>query len=171
MLTTQEIIEHLKLIPHPSEGGYFKIVHNDKLTLPNSVLPDLVNVEEERTICDAIYYMIDSDNHSQLHRTAGNMLYHFYYGDPVEMLLLHPEGTTPSTERVTFGNDIKAGQQPMILIPGGSWLGIQVQPPGKFALMGVTLSPGFNISDYTMGQRDELIAQYPTEKELITTLT
>ncbi len=171
MLTTQEIIEKLDLVPHPSEGGYLKIVHNDTVTIPNSVLPDLVDVEEERTICDAIYYLIDNDNHSELHRTAGNMLYHFYYGDAVEMLLLHPEGTTPRTERIIFGNDIAAGQQPMKLIPGGSWMGIQVVNPGKLALMGVTMSPGFNPSDYTMGQRAELLAQYPEEKELITTLT
>ena len=41
---------------------------------------------------------------------------------------------------------------------------------GKFALLGTTMSPGFDFKDYEEGNRAELINQFPTYKDLINRL-
>jgi predicted cupin superfamily sugar epimerase len=96
------------------------------------------------------------------------MLYHFYIGDPVQMLLLHPDG--PS-EVCVFGNNLLQGQKPIKLIPGNTWLGSRLMPGGSWALMGVTMAPGFDPVDYTIGDRENLIKQFPEQADLIEKLT
>jgi predicted cupin superfamily sugar epimerase len=53
------------------------------------------------------------------------------------------------------------------MVRGGVWQGCKLASGGKFALMGTTMSPGFDYADYETGVRDELIAQYPGAAELI----
>jgi predicted cupin superfamily sugar epimerase len=103
-----------------------------------------------------------------MHRVTGDMLYHFYVGDPVQMLLLSQDG---STEVNIFGNNLALGRSPMKLIPGGTWLGSRLTPGGSWALMGVSMAPGFDPVDYAIGDRKQLIAQFPKQEQLITQLT
>jgi predicted cupin superfamily sugar epimerase len=42
---------------------------------------------------------------------------------------------------------------------------------GKFALLGTTVSPGFELIDYESGRRDDLIKAYPQFQDLIIALT
>jgi len=44
-------------------------------------------------------------------------------------------------------------------------------PGGRFALLGCTVSPGFDFADYEHGQRRALVAQYPAFAEEILALT
>ena len=99
------------------------------------------------------------------------MLYHFYCGNPVEMLLLYPRGSEQRSQVCTFGNDLASGQRPLKIIPGGTWLGSRLRGNGDWALMGVTMSPGFDPVDYSIGVRSALIAQYPEQEGLIRALT
>jgi predicted cupin superfamily sugar epimerase len=103
-----------------------------------------------------------------MHRVTGDMLYHFYAGDPVQMLLLSEDG---GTEVTIFGNNLALSRGPMKVIPGGTWLGSRLTPGGTWALMGVSMAPGFDPVDYAIGDRKDLIAQYPKQEQLITVLT
>jgi predicted cupin superfamily sugar epimerase len=166
MLTTQEIIQRLQLEPLAGEGGYFRETYRSKLTIPSNVLPD--SYDGNRQITTAMFYLLTPEPFSAMHRLPGDEIFHFYLGDAVEMLQLHPDGTG---EIVMIGNDIVAGMRPQVLVPGGSWQGSRLQPGGRFALMGTTMAPGFEFGDYTSGRRAELVAQYPDYIELITALT
>ncbi len=42
---------------------------------------------------------------------------------------------------------------------------------GEFALMGTTMSPGYEDDDFELGVRDELVRQYPDRREMIVRLT
>ena len=42
---------------------------------------------------------------------------------------------------------------------------------GRFALLGTTVSPGFEFADYESGRRDELVRFYPDFRDLIIALT
>src|SRR5205823_6634076 len=105
---------------------------------------------------------------SVLHQVTGDMLYHYYLGDPVQMLLLHRDG---QSEVCVFGNNLLQGQQPMKAIHGDTWLGSRLMPGGSWALMGVTMAPGFNPADYTIGDRAKLQKKYPNQTDLIEKLT
>jgi predicted cupin superfamily sugar epimerase len=45
----------------------------------------------------------------RLHRIRNDQLYHYYLGDPIEVLMLNADGTT---ERVVVGPDLRRGQGP-----------------------------------------------------------
>jgi len=167
----QIIIDWLKLQPNTQEGGYFAGTYTSTIGISSKDLPGFKPIKETRPICGAIYYFLDNNGFSAMHRVTGDMLYHFYSGDPVQMLLLYPENSLNKSEVCIFSNDIASGGCPMKLIPGGTWLGSRLTPGGNYALMGVTMSPGFNPNDYDIAKRDDLIKQYPEQEVLIQDLT
>jgi predicted cupin superfamily sugar epimerase len=169
MLSAQQVRDWLNLQPNPQEGGFLASVYTSTIVVPGKVLPKkLPPAKDDRPICSAIYYFLEAPGFSAMHRVTGDMLYHFYAGDPVQMLLLSEDG---SAEVTIFGNNLALGQNPMKMIPGGTWLGSRLTPGGTWALMGVSMAPGFDPVDYTIGQRKELIARYPEQEQLITLLT
>jgi uncharacterized protein len=170
-MNPKQIIEQYKLQPNTAEGGYFAATYTSALEIPGKDLPGFKPIDGKRPICGAIYYFIDPDTFSAMHNVTGDMLYHFYSGDPVEMLLLYPDDYPTRSEVCVFSNDLSSGANPMKLIPGGTWLGSRLLPGGNYAFMGVSMAPGFNPADYTIAKRADLIRQYPEEAELITELT
>jgi predicted cupin superfamily sugar epimerase len=109
-----------------------------------------------------------ADSFSALHRLPGDEIWHFYLGDPIEQLQLSPDG---SGKIIEIGNNLLAGQVPQIIVPGDVWQGSKLKAGGKFALVGTTMSPGYEFEDYEAGERDELILQYPEFSSIISQLT
>ena len=72
---------------------------------------------------------------------------------------------------IAIGTDIAAGERPQVLVPGGVWQGVRVKAGGRYALVGATVSPGFDYADFEIGSRDALLARWPKHTELIATLT
>jgi uncharacterized protein len=166
MLTAKQIQDFLKLKPLPVEGGFFVESYRSKYTLARPSLPACY--VGERGLSTAIYYMLTPDTFSAMHRLKSDEVYHFYLGDPVEVLMLKPDG---AAEAVLLGQDILAGMRVQHAVPGGTWQGSRLAPGGKYALMGTTMAPGFDPLDYEPGKRDALSAQYPSYAPLIAFLT
>ena len=166
MLTAEKIRELLKMQPLPVEGGYFAEVYRSPHVVAKEALP--ASYPGERAISTAIYYMLTPDTFSAIHRLRGDEVYHFYLGDPVEMVQLKPNGTG---EAVLLGQNIASGMRLQHVVPGGTWQGSRLAPGGKFALMGTTMAPGFDPQDFEPGKRADLIAKYPQYSALITWLT
>ncbi len=169
MMTVEQLKEWLKLQPHPREGGFFVETYraNEQL-LPSTSggLPD--RYKGGRSLGTAIYYMLTPETCSVMHKLQSDEIFHFYAGDPVEMLLLFPGGY--GVKKV-LGTDLAAGMSPQIVIPRGAWQGARLIPGGRFALMGTTVAPGFDYADYETGNRDALIAAYPEFGEQIARLS
>jgi predicted cupin superfamily sugar epimerase len=164
MLTAQEVIELLGLQPLPIEGGYFVETYRSPLDVPSSFLGDAYPAEQ--SLATAIYFLLTTKICSRLHRLTGPEIYHFYLGDPVEMLLLNPDGTADAP---VLGNDLVSGMRPQWIVPGGVWQGARVRPGGThgYALMGTTMAPGFSFDDFERGDQEALILQYPKHAEEI----
>jgi hypothetical protein len=103
-----------------------------------------------------------------MHVLASDEIFHFYLGDSVEMLQLHPDG---SSAVYTLGPDLAAGQHVQLVVPAGVWQGTRLIGDGKMALLGCTVTPGFDFADYCNATADELIAKWPQESERIRLLT
>lgn len=160
------IIDALGLVPHPKEGGWFRETYRAAETFDAEALPGAY--AGPRAVSTAIYYLLTPATFSALHRLASDEVFHFYAGDPVEQLRLHPGGRG---EVVTIGNNVLAGQRPQVLVPRGVWQGARLAPGGRYALLGCTVAPGFDYADYESGGRAALIAAYPEFAEPIATLT
>ena len=94
-----------------------------------------------------------------MHRLNTDEIYHFYLGDPVEMLLLHPDG---SGEIFLLGNDLGSGMRPQKVVRRGVWQGSRLVPGGMygFALIGTTMAPGFEWHGFELGDREMLLDEY-----------
>ncbi len=84
------------------------------------------------------------------------------------MLQLPPDG---GGRLITPGSDILNGQRPQVVVEARTWQGAFVREGADFALMGCTVSPGFEFADYQRADRDELIRLHPETAELIIRLT
>lgn len=146
-LSPEEIIELLELEPLPEEGGMYRQTFKNAHST-------------------AIYYLLTADDFSALHLLTGVEVYHWYAGAPLELLQLHPDG---SSEVVVIGPDLRAGQRPQYVANAGSWQGSST--PGPWALVGTTMAPSFEWDGFTLGDRDSLIGAFPDRAVEITALT
>jgi predicted cupin superfamily sugar epimerase len=165
MPTAQEIIELLRLQPLPHEGGYYRETYRSDDQLPAATLP---RYGQDKAAGTAIFYLLTPETFSALHRLPTDEVFHFYLGDAVEMLHLYPDGRG---QTVTLGPDLFAGQSPQVVVPRGVWQGSRLVPGGSYALLGTTMAPGFDFTDYEAGERDALAAQYPAFADWIRQLT
>jgi uncharacterized protein len=160
LMTPDEIKTLLKLEPHPVEGGFYRRTYTSAATVE---LP-----RGTRALGTAIYYLLEPGTFSEMHLLDSDEIFHFYLGDPVEMLQLYPGGNSVA---LTLGQDLQAGQQVQLVVPAGVWQGTRLIGEGKVALLGCTVTPGFDFADYRTGRYEELAAKWPAEAERIRKLT
>jgi predicted cupin superfamily sugar epimerase len=159
-MTADQIKSLLHLEPHPVEGGWFRRTYTSAGNVELS--------RGQRAQGTAIYYLLEAGTFSEMHVLESDEIFHFYLGDPVEMLQLHPDG---SSAVFTLGPDLAAGQHVQLVVPAGVWQGTRLVVDGKVALLGCTVTPGFDFADYRNTSADELIAKWPAEAERIRKLT
>src|SRR5271165_1160232 len=110
MITADTIKAMLKLEPHPIEGGWFRRTYTSRGSV------DLAR--GARPQGTAIYYLLESSTFSEMHVLDSDEIFHFYIGDPVEMLQLFPDGRSAV---FTLGPDLQAGQHVQLVVPTGVW--------------------------------------------------
>jgi len=161
-LTAEDVISLLDLKPLTIEGGYFR----ETFRAPEQMLFE--SYKGTRSLSTAIYYLLTPQTFSQMHRVPGMEMFHFYLGDPVEMIQIGPDGMG---EIIVMGSDIESGMRLQHIVPGGFWQGARLLTGGRFALMGTTMSPGFKYVDYETGTREELLRMFPQHSGTIRVLT
>jgi predicted cupin superfamily sugar epimerase len=159
-MTAEEIKHLLKLSPHPMEGGFFRRTYISELFVETD--------RGKRPAGTTIYYLLEPGTFSEMHKLTSDEIFHFYLGDPVEMLQLWPGGKT-KTE--VLGQDLAAGQYVQLTVPADVWQGTKLIGDGQVALLGCSVYPGFDFKDYSRGSYAELAAQWPAEVERIRRLT
>ena len=159
-ITADEIKALLNLQPHPVEGGHFRRTYTSagRMSLPRG----------ERAVGTAIYYLLEPGTFSEMHVLDSDEIFHFYLGDPVEMLQLYADGRSAL---FTLGPDLAAGHHVQLVVPAGVWQGTRLVGDGKVALLGCSVTPGFDFADYRGGSYAELAAKWPAEAERIRALT
>jgi predicted cupin superfamily sugar epimerase len=159
-MTAGEIKDLLGLVPHPREGGWY---------VRTFASEERVRAEAgERFAGTAIYYLLETGTFSEMHRLASDEVFHFYAGDAVEQMQLFPDGTG---RRVAIGMDLVRGERPQVVVPRGVWQGSRLVEGGEWALMGCTVSPGFEFEDYEEGGAEELVRGWPAFEGMIRGLT
>jgi predicted cupin superfamily sugar epimerase len=162
----EQLKKTLGLTLLPQEGGFYAETYRSAERLPEECLAG--RYSGERSLATAIYFLLTRDSFSALHRLASDEIWHFYLGDPVEMLQLGEHG---AGSIVALGTDFDRGMKPQVFVPRGTWQGARLLPGGNFALLGATVFPGFEFADFELAERQSLLATYPTFSSLIKQLT
>lgn len=157
-------IEHLQLIPHP-EGGYYKEVYRASESIPHSALPE--RFSGSRSFATSIYYLLEQGDFSAFHRIHSDETWHFYAGGSLEVVMLH----SGSHEIITLGSQIADGECLQYTVPAGVWFASRPKALAPYALVGCSVSPGFDFADFELADRAELLSAYPDSHAIISALT
>ncbi len=152
------IIEKLQLEPHP-EGGYFRETYRSSLEFDFFAGADGV-----RNCSTGIYFLLTSENRSHLHRIQSDEVWHFYQGDPLNVVMLTAEGDLSVT---TLGQNMDTDERFQFVVPAGAWFGAEVAPGGRYSLVGCTVAPGFDFKDFELAKKEEMVQLYPQHKEFL----
>jgi len=154
-LTAEEIRALLKLKPH-STCGFVRVTFVSETRIAPGGLPP--PFAEGRPTGSALCFMVTPDAPVRLHRIRSDQLYHYYLGDPIEVLMLHADGTT---EHVVVGPDLRGGQFVQLVIPGNTFHTARVVGQRRWFLGASTEWPGVEPVDVEIGDVDALASKYP----------
>ncbi|MFC1925926.1 cupin domain-containing protein [Chloroflexota bacterium] len=132
----QELIDILGLSPHP-EGGYYKEVYRS-----GSKLSSPVNNEVRNALTD-IYFLLVSGQVSRFHKVVHDEIWNFYEGDPLELIEIKPD--TLEVSRTVLG-DKGCNISYKHCVEGNNWQAACSR--GEYSLLGCTVAPGFEFSDF-----------------------
>lgn len=151
MLNKQQLIEHLKLEQH-IEGGYFRRTfaaeHREKVATEQG--PRL-------TLSSIFYLLTDDAPIGHWHLNQSDIIHYYHAGSPVDYHLIDETGQLSC---VTLGHDLLAGQQLQLIVTGGTWKASHLKE-GEYGLISEAVAPGFDFTDMTLGERQDLSAQFP----------
>lgn len=151
-------VKHLNLDTHP-EGGYYKETYRSE----TEFLPENDSAfNGKRNVCTGIYFLITNGNFSAFHRIKSDEMWHFYDGAPLNVYVIHQDG---SLEILKVGIDAHKGELPQAVVPANTWFASESS--GDFSLVGCTVSPGFDFSDFELAQKSKLSKEFPQHKEII----
>jgi predicted cupin superfamily sugar epimerase len=165
MLSVKDIVKKLDLQPHP-EGGYYKETYRSEDIIRDTILGNEFN--GSRNLCTGIYYLLESDDFSALHKINQDEMWHFYLGEAIELTMISEVG---ELSMVTIGNNVLNGEVLQFVVPKRYWFGARLLKANSFALVGCTVSPGFDFNDFKLGEREELLYKFPQHDEIIESLT
>ena len=159
-MTAEIIIEKLKLAAHP-EGGLYRETYRAKnsITLDNG---------EKRNTSTAIYYLLKDTDKSHFHKVYSDELWFFHQGEPLEIFMIANDG---KIEMKTLGNRLDLDEEPQVVIKANVWFAAWVKNEKGFTLVSCVVAPGFDFSDFELGDKNELIKLFPGIKTEIEQLS
>ncbi len=157
-------VEKLNLLPHP-EGGYYSETYRSEEKISTESLPG--KFKGDRSFSTAIYFLLEGRYFSSFHRIRSDEVWHFYYGDPLNIYVIHPDG---QLNVIRLGNDPDDGSVFQAVVKSECWFASKPVLPGGYSLVGCTVAPGFDFADFELAERDKLSAEFPKHAELISAL-
>ena len=130
--SAEEVKATLGLKPHPT-CGFVAETYRSPLKVPAGALPEAYD-GGDRPYGSALYFLVAPDAQIVLHRIRSDQLYHHYLGDPLEVLMLYPDGTGAVSVVGSDGSRgapavVRAGEHLPHLAPGARWH--RLRPAGE----------------------------------------
>lgn len=157
-------IDRLGLQAHP-EGGFYKETYRSPEKIQVGGLP--TRFASPRSISTAIYFLLRSQDKSLFHRIKSDELWHFHFGASLNIYVLNPEKVSV----FTLGSKVDEGDSLQVTIPANCWFGARVSSASGYTLASCTVAPGFDFKDFQIGERQQLLHEFPLHREIITELT
>jgi predicted cupin superfamily sugar epimerase len=154
-LTADEIRTLLELEPNAT-CGFVRLTFVSKAAIAAGGLS--APFADGRPLGSALYFMVTPEAPVRLHRIRNDQLYHYYLGNPLEVFLLHADGTS---ERVVVGPDLRAGQRVQLLIPGNTFHTARLIGARRWFLGASTEWPGVVPADVEIGDLEVLAGKHP----------
>ena len=156
-------IQKLQLEKHP-EGGYFREVYRSG----EMISIDAPKKNLKRNVSTSIYFLLEGSQISKFHRLKSDELWHFYDGDSIKVYILDEKGKLTET---VLGKKMEDEEVFQTVIKNNNWFAAVLMNKRSFALIGCTVSPGFDFSEFELANREFLLDSFPIHKNLILKFT
>jgi predicted cupin superfamily sugar epimerase len=164
MQSAEYWISKLGMQKHP-EGGYFVETYRSDEIIPKNCLNE--RYPSDRNISTTIYFLLTKDSPSKFHRIKSDEFWFYHQGGTLEIKIIDKEGNLESKK---LGVNFDSYERLQHYIPQNNWFGAEVIE-GDYVLISCTVAPGFDFSDFEIGNRNSLIGEYPNHTEIINRLT
>jgi predicted cupin superfamily sugar epimerase len=149
----QSIVDKLNMRPHP-EGGYFVETYRSEINIS----------ESGKSVATVIYFLLPSTEKSSWHRIKSDEFWFYHSGSPI---VVHSIENNKYKAQVV-GNNLKQGQIPQYLVPGGAIFGASVLEENSYSLVSCVVAPGFDFEDFELFTKEEMLKLFPRlEKEIV----
>jgi predicted cupin superfamily sugar epimerase len=152
-MTADEIRSLLELEPNATCGFVRETYRAAEVIAPGGLPAPFA---DGRPLGSALYFMVTPAAPVKLHRIRNDQLYHYYVGDPLEVLLLRGKG-----ERIIVGPDLRAGNRVQLLITGNTFHTARIIGAKRWFLGASTEWPGVDPADVELGNPDLLTTEFP----------
>lgn len=152
-------VNYLKLSQHP-EGGFFKETYRSE----HVFTPE--GYTGERSVSTSIYYMLGQNDFSSFHKLKSDEIWHYYFGDTARLHMIDSEGKYQIRD---VGPNPEAGEAFQVLIPANTWF--VAETLGEYSLVGCTVAPGFDFTDFNLSGRETMLELFPKHREIILRFT
>lgn len=161
MINSQLIIKQLNLQKHP-EGGWYKELYRSNEIINKEALPNRFN--GDRCFSTSIYFLLESHENSVFHKIKSDEIWHFYNGSPITIHIIDETG---KYFFIVLGKDLNY----QCTVPANCWFAAEVSDKNNYALVGCTVSPGFDFKDFEIGKKEELIKSFQQHETIIRKLS
>ena len=140
-MDAREVIERLRLAPHP-EGGWYRETWRG------------LDTTAGRSPGSAILFLLEGGAPSRWHRIDADEVWAWHGGSPIELTISPDAG---SVDAVRLGMDPARGEVPQAVVPADAWQSARAR--GAWALVSCIVVPGFRFEGFELaaeGWRVEL---------------
>lgn len=156
--TAEHRIRTLGLLRHP-EGGWYRETYRAEAQVEYR--------GAQRSASTAIFFLLDGQERSALHRIDADEQWHHYEGQSLRIHVFTESGY----HAIRLGPLGDGDASPHCWVPAGAWFGAEGVDAVGYALVGCTVAPGFEFSAFELAKGEELASQWPTHAALIRRLT
>lgn len=161
----KKLVTQLGLKPHP-EGGFYREIYRSSHKISKSALPEIYSGDHAYSTC--AYFLLPRGHVSVFHRLLSDEQWHFYLGGPLHLVQIYPNG---EMVRIVLGSQFEKGEKFFHFVSSGCWFGAYPDDSAEFALVGVTVAPGFEFTDFEMADPALLKKKYPHASKMIDRLS
>ncbi|MEO8388841.1 MAG: cupin domain-containing protein [Polaromonas sp.] len=157
----QQLIEQLKLEPHPEGGWYREVFRSACTVIPQDGRP-------ARNALTSIYFLLEAGNHSRWHRVLSDEVWIHLEGAPLTLWTaeipskqLHQAWLSPVARPDAPHTGSQCGE-PQQVVRAGLWQAAQPDPDDThaFTLVACAVAPGFDFLDFQLMRPDSVEARW-----------
>jgi predicted cupin superfamily sugar epimerase len=165
MKTAAYWIVNLQLSRHP-EGGYYREIYRSIEIIPSVFLAE--RYQSPRNFSTSIYFLLEGHDFSAFHRLKSDEIWHFYEGSSLEIIMIDKSG---NLNLQLAGSNFEAGEKHQVIVQSDTWFAARVKDKTLYSLVGCTVAPGFDFTDFELGEQEKLLQLFPQHEVLIRELT
>lgn len=155
-MRAHQLIQELKLLPHP-EGGYYREIFRSQTLISAP--------QGERNALTLIYFLLKEGEVSKFHQVLSDEAWNFIEGAPLRLVSVSAD--FHRNEEYTLASSAP-GSVPLAIIPAEDWQAAECL--GDYSLVSCTVGPGFDFADFRLlrnspGVSSRMTVQYPALKK------